>query len=199
MPRAFDDAEKENIRHLLMTTGLARFAKEGVRAARVDDLCRDAGIAKGSFYAFFPSKEELFMAIADRREAMHRSDLFDHVENFEGTRRQRAESLFDLLVAKIESDPVLAVILRHEEMSYLTRKLGAERMRQGEASDAAFANEIAARWPGRAVSPADLLALMTITLSLVLSARSMTPGQYRPALTLLRQMFADRLAGGNND
>ena len=199
MPRAFATEEKIHIRSLLMKAGLARFGREGVRAARIDDLCRDAGIAKGSFYAFFPSKEELFMTIADEREAGHRADMLAHVESFAGTQRACAYGFFDMLVAKIETDPVLSMIMRHEEIPYLMRKLGPDRMRQGEASDAAFVAEVAARWPRQPVSSTDLLALMTMTLSLVISARSMTPGQYRPALALLRDLFADRLVGGRND
>ena len=199
MPRPFDQKEKQAIRALLMKTGLTRFSREGVRAARIDDLCRDAGIAKGSFYAFFPSKEELFMTIADEREARHRADMVAFLAGARGARRQCAEGFFDLLVSKIENDPVLAIILSHEEIPYLMRKLGPERLQQAAASDRAFAAELAQQWPDGPVAAEDLLNLMTVTLSLVVSGRSMTPEQYRPALGLLREMFADRLAGGRHD
>ena len=44
MPKAFDEGEKQAIRSQLMAAGLRRFAREGVRAARIEDICRDAGI-----------------------------------------------------------------------------------------------------------------------------------------------------------
>ena len=76
MPKAFDPIEREAIRAALATIGLRHFERHGVRAARVEDICRDVGIAKGSFYAFHASKEALFMAIAAEREMQHRRDLF---------------------------------------------------------------------------------------------------------------------------
>ena len=54
---------------------MTHFSRTGVRAARVGDICADVGIAKGSFYAFFASKEDLFMAIADDRDLMHKRDM----------------------------------------------------------------------------------------------------------------------------
>jgi len=41
------------------------FAKRGYGEVNVDDICRAARIAKGSFYRHFRSKEELFVATAE--------------------------------------------------------------------------------------------------------------------------------------
>lgn len=196
MPKAFDTGEKEAIRGALMAIGLKHFARVGVRAVRVDDICREAGIAKGSFYAFFPSKEELFMQIAEAREAIHRQDMLDFTESSVGGAAARAGGFFDMLVAKIETDPVLAIAIGHGEIAHLARKLGPERMQEGARSDHAFVAEIARRWPGRPLDAEVLLGFMTILLSLVTARQGMTGEQYRPALGLLRELFIDRLVGG---
>lgn len=196
MAKAFGDSEKAAIRGQLMAAGLTRFVREGVRKARVEDICRDVGIAKGSFYAFFPSKEELFMEIADAREAEHKAEMLAFVRSAKGRERERAGRFFDMLIEKIETDPVLAVVVSHGEIAYLMRKLGPERMRQGERSDRAFVDEVAREWPGKRFAPADLLGLMTIMLSLATSRHAMTAEQYRPSLALLRELFVDRLTGG---
>ena len=36
------------------------FAANGYAATRIQDICRRAGVAKGLFYWYFPTKEELF-------------------------------------------------------------------------------------------------------------------------------------------
>jgi AcrR family transcriptional regulator len=46
----------------LAKAGLAGFSARGYADVTIDDVCRDAGIAKGSFYRYFASKEELFFA-----------------------------------------------------------------------------------------------------------------------------------------
>ena len=47
----------------LVDVGLGLFAKRGYADVSIDDVCRAAAIAKGSFYRHFPSKEELFFAV----------------------------------------------------------------------------------------------------------------------------------------
>ncbi len=46
----------------LISAGIAAFGHRGYADVAIDDVCRAAGIAKGSFYRHFPSKEELFFA-----------------------------------------------------------------------------------------------------------------------------------------
>ena len=49
----------------LIDAGVALFCKRGYADVSIDDVCRMAGIAKGSFYRHFASKEELFFATAE--------------------------------------------------------------------------------------------------------------------------------------
>jgi AcrR family transcriptional regulator len=41
------------------------FSRTGYHAASVDDIVRAAGVARGTFYLYFPSKRELFSALID--------------------------------------------------------------------------------------------------------------------------------------
>lgn len=49
----------------LLQAAAEAFSRHGYAAVNVDDLCSAAGVAKGSLYRHFPSKEELFFAAAD--------------------------------------------------------------------------------------------------------------------------------------
>ena len=42
------------------------FAAEGYTGARVDDLATRLGVAKGTIYRYFPTKENLFLSAADK-------------------------------------------------------------------------------------------------------------------------------------
>jgi AcrR family transcriptional regulator len=46
----------------LLVAARERFAQDGYEVASVAQICHDAGIAKGSFYVYFKSKHDLFLA-----------------------------------------------------------------------------------------------------------------------------------------
>jgi len=48
----------------LLAAATAAFARHGYDEVNVEDICRRAGIAKGSFYRLYPSKQDLFFAAA---------------------------------------------------------------------------------------------------------------------------------------
>jgi len=47
----------------LVAAALACFAERGFAATKLDDIAAKAGVAKGTVYLYFPSKEELFKAV----------------------------------------------------------------------------------------------------------------------------------------
>lgn len=199
MPKAFETQERAAIVQALVQKGLRRFAQAGIRAARIDDLCRDVGIAKGSFYAFFPSKEELFMAIVEEREEQHRKDMIDFLCDAPAEPDAAAGQFFDRTMTKIETDPVLNIVLANGEIPHLRRKLGDERFAAGQRADLEFAIQAALLWSRgdgrRMLSGDDLLALLTLMLSIASQRQNMTPDQYQPAVAMLRRLFVTRLAG----
>ena len=181
-----------------MQAGLKHFERHGVRSARIEDMCHDVGIAKGSFYAFFPSKEELFMTIVEARERQHMDDMFAFIAAEKGTERDRAGGFFDLIRRKLETDPVLNLVLRHGEVAHLVRKLGPARFEASQRRDRDFAESAVKRWRdagGSPVEPGDLLGLMTIALTLATQRENMSRDQYESTAALLRELFVDRIAG----
>ncbi|AUN33738.1 TetR/AcrR family transcriptional regulator [Niveispirillum cyanobacteriorum] len=47
----------------LLSAALDCFVEKGFAATRMDDIARRAGVAKGTFYLYFPSKEAVFEAL----------------------------------------------------------------------------------------------------------------------------------------
>lgn len=64
MPNAFTEEESKRIRQELILAGI-RLSKElGVQKMSVEKLTSAVGIAKGSFYLFFGSKEDFILEVA---------------------------------------------------------------------------------------------------------------------------------------
>src|SRR5450755_3559652 len=47
----------------IIESALSAFADKGFAAAKLDDIARDAGVAKGTLYLHFETKEDLFRAV----------------------------------------------------------------------------------------------------------------------------------------
>lgn len=77
MPK-FSDTEREAIAAALLQKGEQLFCEYGLRKVTVEEITKAAGIAKGSFYAFYASKEELYFAILARCQ----QDMWGRMEAF---------------------------------------------------------------------------------------------------------------------
>lgn len=65
MPTAFTDEEMNRIRSELIRAGIRLSKETGLQKMSVEKLTEAVGIAKGSFYLFFGSKEDFILTIAD--------------------------------------------------------------------------------------------------------------------------------------
>jgi AcrR family transcriptional regulator len=63
----------------LVDAGIVLFSQHGYADVAIDDVCRAAQIAKGSFYRHFASKEELFFATAEESVRRAAADLVAEV------------------------------------------------------------------------------------------------------------------------
>lgn len=60
MPKvAYSEAEREQIKEKLITTGLDLMARQGIRHTTVEQIYTRVGISRTFFYSFFPTKEDL--------------------------------------------------------------------------------------------------------------------------------------------
>lgn len=57
---------RERTQARLMDAAYTVFARDGIHGASIEVICETAGFTRGAFYSNFGSKEELFLALADR-------------------------------------------------------------------------------------------------------------------------------------
>lgn len=201
MPKAFTQDERAAIRQKLMTEGLRRFTRHGVRALRIDDLCRDIGIAKGSFYAFFPSKEDLFFALADFRDAQHKREMMAEILAAKGSPAEVLGQFFDMVMQRLETDPLVQIVQDAGELAYVMRHAPPDYIAENTRRDREFVVALAHLFKERfGLGHADAAALegvMTLMVSVSLQEDFLkSSGVYAPTVALLRDMSLKRLIEG---
>ncbi|UII55832.1 TetR/AcrR family transcriptional regulator [Cytobacillus spongiae] len=66
--RGFSASEKQQIRSKLLQKGYELFSALGLKKTSIKELTEAVGIAQGSFYLFFQSKEVLYFRILEQEE-----------------------------------------------------------------------------------------------------------------------------------
>jgi AcrR family transcriptional regulator len=64
MPKISEQVRADR-RQRLVDAAWRRFATGGYRDTTVDDVCEEAGVSKGTFYGYFSTKQDLFVALLD--------------------------------------------------------------------------------------------------------------------------------------
>lgn len=137
MARGFDENERDTIRRALMEKGKELFARHGLKKTSVSDLTQAAGIAQGTFYLFFASKEELLFEILENEEREMRKESEALM-----TSEEHVEEYFRKLLTRaleyMESNELLKRIHQGNEMERVLRKLPKEKVEQHMNNDASY-------------------------------------------------------------
>jgi AcrR family transcriptional regulator len=159
-------------REAILAAALDEFSARGFAAARLDDVAKRAGVAKGTIYLYFRDKESLFQElvrsmlspIVGQVEAAPMIDLPARtvvemiaevfVREVFGTRRQ---DVIRLIITEGQRFPKLAEIYYHEVIARAVPAIRALMTRA--ASRGELPNDALARFPQLLVAPA-MVALM---------------------------------------
>ncbi|MEW9549598.1 TetR/AcrR family transcriptional regulator [Nonomuraea sp. NPDC050783] len=124
---AFTADDRVRITASLLDTAEELFAVQGLKKTSLEELVAPAGIAKGSFYAFFDSKEDLYKEVMIRRAPALGRRLAAALE-----RPPSAEALAGLMRGMVEvltTDPFYRRLLaRPDELEAVARRVGPEEV-----------------------------------------------------------------------
>ena len=120
MPTAFTDEELEHIRSALIQAGI-RLSKElGLQKMSVEKLTAAVGIAKGSFYMFFGSKEYFILEVAEYTGAQTQKMLLSRLN---GRRKMSAHEFMEFFSEYLHSDFDLMNGLTVEDFFWLKKHI----------------------------------------------------------------------------
>ena len=133
MARAFTEEEKEHIKQGLMSNGAKLIRQKGLRNVTVEELTQSTGIAKGSFYSFYPSRESLFWDVIKKEEV----ELVAKIEKVAGENLLPPDKVKKIFKDLFLHESSLAFHLDDLDRDYLIKKLPrdlieADRKKSGD-------------------------------------------------------------------
>jgi AcrR family transcriptional regulator len=202
MPRAFNVDERDRIEARLLETGRRLFERQGLRKTNIAELAAAAGIGKGSFYLFYPSKEALFMAISDRFESQLKSSFtleLDALRKTGADARTLLRRYFALHFEAFERHPFLALLADRSEIEPQLRSVGPERFAVERERDASFFAELIESWQREGlvdpeIDPRAASALSRAVLALIQGRELIGEEDWPGMVELTIDAFALRLA-----
>lgn len=198
MPRPFTDDERDRIRRRLLDAARAQFSRHGYRKANVGEIARAAGISKGAFYLFFPSKADAFAAVALEVEAEMRRLLLERMEGSFSAPRARLEALFRAQLDAFADHPFLWIIVDPAEAPTLFRDLSPEAAAEIGGADDTFFAGLVADWRRRGwigdIAPEVLAGLGRALYAVSLHRDLVGEDAYEAVVDELVAGLAERLA-----
>lgn len=127
---SFSDEKRERVARQLREAGRELFAQYGLQKTTISDLTDSAGIATGTFYQFYDSKEDLCVELLE--EAGHRTYTRAVSESFEkyDDPETAIETFLRILLDMIENDPLIYRVLADDELNQLVRHRGDSQMKE---------------------------------------------------------------------
>lgn len=134
MPK-FSETEKAIIREKMLREGERLFTLFGIKKVSIDEIVQATGIAKGSFYSFYPNKESLYMDIAGNLQKKMWSEMDEFLnENSSLPPRILCKKCFLCMFNGLQKYPMLKRT-DSETAEYLFRKLPREIMEAHSKDD----------------------------------------------------------------
>jgi AcrR family transcriptional regulator len=193
MPRVSADAKHTTRAKLLAAAG-EEFARVGLERANIDAISLAAGYAKGTIYNYFPSKEELFLAVVEEASAQATASGAAPVNV--AARERLAAMLAGFCAWAGNNDPLARVLVRECLMGtpgLYPRVIGAEAPLVGELE--AIIRQGAADGELRNDIPADQLAPAIAGLTDLALVQHWASDGTKPSLEQIPELVLSLLLG----
>jgi AcrR family transcriptional regulator len=199
VPRSTDPQIRQATHDRLLRVAASEFAQVGFEQANINTIAERAGLGKGTIYLYFPSKQDLFLALLRAIAQRHLAAI--HAALGGGNLQQQLEALVAAFVRLAAEDPDGFHV-------YMSALYGVNRAFQAEAVKLlqgyiALLRTALAQWPAyQRLEPARLEAcalwLFSATESFVLAARVLGYSEQRLAALIpsIAQLLMSGLGGG---
>ena len=181
MPKIFSSEDRELIRKKMLEAGITLLGHKRYKNISVEEISAAVGVAKGTFYNFFPSKEKYFYEIMHYIKEQNRAPLLALCGN------TTASDISDCVYNRYTNTRTVYDYFTPDEMKQIMRLLPDG---DDKNDSVGFAAELCSRIDNAKGDPGTVVGMFNI-LAIAASNRSLLePGSYESAL----RVFSDALA-----
>ncbi|MGE7826876.1 TetR/AcrR family transcriptional regulator [Paenibacillus sp. NPDC093718] len=202
MPKKFSDEEREWIRQKLLSEARHHFEMAGLRKTSVEDLTKAAGIAQGSFYMFFGSKEELYYELILEEEQRIRNAVLDLFPPEEVCSKESIKRFLLYSLGMMDESPLLRQMMDRGEMELLFRKLPKDLLERNFTEDQDALLPVITTWqkagilPGTA--PESIVGMIRSLALLTLHRKEIGEEQFTSTIELLVELLSAGMLAVSN-
>ncbi|QAA76162.1 MAG: Transcriptional regulator, AcrR family [Candidatus Bipolaricaulis sibiricus] len=199
MSRPMTVAERQAVRARLLRAGRELFARYGLKKTTVEELAQAAGVAKGTFYLFFPSKEALYGQVLLDEVPRLVARLVERSFGATPDIREALVRFQEEVVALIESDEIVRVLAAdpHQPAELLEGHLDLQEFqaRAMEALRPLFSCIRTAQQEGQIVGGdiAEIFAVLGVIKLVAYYRKHIAPDLYPRLVKRLSRVIADGL------
>jgi AcrR family transcriptional regulator len=195
MAVAFEPEERARLTERMLTVAEKLFLTQGLRKTSLAELTEPLGIAKSSFYSFFPAKESVYLELMVRRAPELSGRMREAAER--PTTRDRLVALMRTTADLLENDPLYRRLITHpDELAAVGRRLGErelERVRPHVLDPVTELVERAQAEGGLVDAEPEVVIGVLRTVGLVVAHREEYGPAYRDVLDLTIEALATGL------
>lgn len=125
--KGFSDEKRDLIRDELLETGREQFARYGLDKTTIADLTGEVDIAPSTFYQFFDSKDELYLAVLERETERFYGRAVTPLEETADP-EQAIQEFLRIVFEELESNPLVERLFTGNEVERLTRLYSDEEL-----------------------------------------------------------------------
>lgn len=193
MPKIFSDEDRESIRKNLLGNGRAMLERKSYKDISVAEIAEESGIAKGTFYNFFGSKEEFFYEVMLLIRDNNRNELLKAAES------PSRDVLYKVLYKRYTDTKTVYDYFTPEEMKIIFRRLPGKMQETDENSVELARKLISVCTDDKNVRAEVVVNLMNIAASASANREFLIEKQYRETISVLAKAIADYIYGGTQN
>lgn len=193
MPKIFSETDRENIRTKLLHNGRKLLEAKRCKDISVAEIAADAGIAKGTFYNFFPSKELYFYEIMLLIRDENRKEILALAEN------PSYEALYETMYRRYTEVKTIYDYFEPDELKMIFRTLPEKEQESDENSTELANHLISVCTDDENIKAEVVVNLMNIAASASANRRFLIEEHYRETISVLARAIADYIYGENKN
>lgn len=190
MPKIFSDTDRDNIRLNMLKNGRKILEKKRYKDISVAEIAAESGIAKGTFYNFFPSKELFFYEVMLLIRDSNRKELLDIIEN------PSWQAVYDAFYKRYTTTKTVYDYFEPEELKIIFRRLPGKSQESDENSTALAEKLIAVCPHNENVKAEVIVNLMNIAGSAAANREFLIEEHYCETVAVMARALADYIFGG---